>query len=76
MKLHIKLTKDNAPAQDITAMVIDGPGSWPEIAAISNENGEISFQVETEGTYKVRLFKEDDVKTISVNTGETMVCEM
>lgn len=76
MKLQIKITKDNIPIEGITAMVIDGPESWPEIAAISNEVGEISFQVDTKGSYKVRLFVENNTKTITVNTNEALVVNM
>lgn len=76
MKLQIKITKENIPLKGITAMVIDGPESWPEIAAISNEVGEISFQVDTKGSYKVLIFVENTSEIITVNTSEALVVNM
>ena len=70
MKLSINITKGGAPLEGVTAMIIDGPDAWPEIAALSNEAGEVSFQVEAAGMYKVRLFTENAEETIAVKTGE------
>lgn len=75
MELLIKIIRNQKPAEGITGIVVDGPGSWPEIAAISDSKGELSFQVEEDGVYKVRLFT-DVEKNISVKTGQPAIIEL
>lgn len=76
MELQIKVIRNHKPVEGLTAMVVDGPGSWPEIAAISNSKGEFSFQVERDGVYKVHLFSDDNVKTILVKSGEQLIIDL
>lgn len=76
MELDIKILKDGAPVNGVTGMVVDGPASWPELAAISNEDGQLSFEVDAPGTYEVQLFMEDSTETISVKTGETVTFQL
>jgi len=69
MELNIKISRKGQPAEGITAMVIDGPASWEEIAAVSNEEGVVSLSVEAAGTYTVRLFVPTGTVDVAVKTG-------
>ena len=58
MDVNLQIKINGKAAQGITAMIIDGPASWVEIAATTNEQGQISLPVNKKGTYRVKLFTE------------------
>lgn len=41
------------PVQDATVVLVDGPGEFPDIAAVSGEDGSFSFSLLSEGAYRV-----------------------
>lgn len=56
MEINIKVLEKGNPVENVTAMIVDGPAEWVEIAAVSNEEGLISLPVQAAGNYTVRLF--------------------
>lgn len=70
MEVKLRLVKNGKPAAGINAFIIDGDDSWAEIAATSNEAGEIGLPVSSAGTYVVRVLAESGTKDVRVKTGE------
>ncbi|MCL6260961.1 carboxypeptidase-like regulatory domain-containing protein [Aquiflexum sp. TKW24L] len=56
------LAKDGSPIEGATVMVVDGPGSWNDMAAITSKNGEFSLEVDEKGVFKVSVFFNDKSK--------------
>lgn len=76
MELDIKILKNGTPVGGVTGIIASGPGSWQEIAAVSNEEGNLSFDVDEKGTYQVQLFTEDHSDLLAVETGKTVIFEL
>lgn len=76
MELDIKILKNGTPVGGVTGIIASGPGSWQEIAAVSNEEGNLSFDVDVKGTYQVQLFTEDQSDLLAVETGKTVILEL
>lgn len=71
MKISGKIeTKSGEPIQGSTAMVIDGPGSWVDMAAVTGQDGSFSVDVEVAGTYTLQIFKDGKSKTFQIKTGD------
>ncbi len=73
MEVKLRIQQNGKPATGINAYVVDGDDSWAEIAATSNDKGEIALPVASEGSYIVRVQAETGSKDIRVKTGQERV---
>ncbi|MCH6233434.1 carboxypeptidase-like regulatory domain-containing protein [Cognataquiflexum rubidum] len=60
------LAKEGAPIEGATVMVVDGPGSWSDMAAITSKTGEFSLDVNEAGVFKVSVFFNNQSKNYSL----------
>jgi hypothetical protein len=75
MEINIKVLDKDNPVEGVTAMIVDGPAGWVEIAAVSNEEGLLSLPIQAGGDYTVRLYTPNgqldvEVSDTSLNTVE------
>jgi hypothetical protein len=70
MEVKLRIQQNGKPATGINAYVVDGDDSWAEIAATSNDKGEIGLPVTSAGTYVVRIQTSSGAKDVRVKTGE------
>ncbi len=76
MEVKVILKRNGKPVEDVTAMIVDGDASWPEIAASSNENGEVALIVSEPGKYTVRIFSEQGERDVVIAADEVKTIEI
>jgi protocatechuate 3,4-dioxygenase beta subunit len=57
----VVVDQNQLPLPEVTVVVLQGPGEYPDIAAITNEKGEFSFSELTPGEYQIK-FMSDSVE--------------
>lgn len=73
MEVKLRLVKNGKPAAGINAYIVEGDDSWAEIAATSNDTGEIGLPVTSQGEYVVRVQAESGTKDVRVKTGQELL---
>lgn len=54
----IIFNRDQEPLSEVSIVIVKGPGDRPDIAALSNENGEFSFSDLKPGEYTIKFTSE------------------
>lgn len=51
----IVVDKNMKPVENVVISIVSGPGKFPELAAITNQNGEFEFENLQEGLYSILI---------------------